>query len=182
MQLVLYRRTGHSLMWVRVYLDDSNFRSAKPRHRDFMASQCRLVEVVPFKSTPELLNLVVFTYRLEYIRDCILFPYLNDNGFGSSGCVHPMSCRSWEPTIRRSSIIYSTQREDSSSILSTTSCESKSYRHSSCSESYFGLPVFIMYVSIYEDARDIPAYSWKRYLWDLRQESQGVPAAWEPPK
>lgn len=52
-----------------------------------MASQCRLVEVVPFKSTPELLNLVVFTYRLEYIRDCILFPYLNDNGFGSSGCI-----------------------------------------------------------------------------------------------
>ena len=45
------------------------------------------MEVVPFKSNPELLNLVVFTYRLEYIRECVLFPYLDDNGFGSSGCV-----------------------------------------------------------------------------------------------
>jgi hypothetical protein len=54
-----------------------------------MQARSKLLEVVPFRSAPELLNLVVFTYRLEYIRECVLFPYLNDNGFGSSGCVAP---------------------------------------------------------------------------------------------
>ena len=72
------------------YSDDPNFRSRRPKHREFIMNHCRLMEVVPFKSNPELLNLVVFTYRLEYIRECILFPYLDDNGFCSSGCVpHP---------------------------------------------------------------------------------------------
>lgn len=70
-----------------LYLDDPNFRTQRPKHRDFILSKSKLLEVVPFRNTPELLNLVVFTYRLEYIRECILFPYLNDNGFGSSGCV-----------------------------------------------------------------------------------------------
>ncbi len=68
-------------------IDDPNFRNKRTKHRDFMMGECKLMEVVPFKSNPELLNLVVFTYRLEYVRECVLFPYLDDNGFGSSGCV-----------------------------------------------------------------------------------------------
>jgi hypothetical protein len=55
-------------MCLPVYLDDANFRNRRPRHRDFMMSECRLLEVVPFKNHHELLNLVVFTYRLEYVR------------------------------------------------------------------------------------------------------------------
>lgn len=77
-----------------LYLDDPNFRTQRPKHRDFILSKSKLLEVVPFRNTPELLNLVVFTYRLEYIRECILFPYLNDNGFGSSGCVQWVLYRS----------------------------------------------------------------------------------------
>ena len=74
-------------MYYSVHIDDPNFRNRRPKHREFIMNECRLMEVVPFKSNPELLNLVVFTYRLEYIRECVLFPYLDDNGFGSSGCV-----------------------------------------------------------------------------------------------
>lgn len=66
---------------------DPNFRNCPTKHRDFMSGRAKLLEVVPFRSAPELLNLVVFTYRLEYVRECVLFPYLNDNGFGSSACV-----------------------------------------------------------------------------------------------
>ncbi len=72
-----------------LYLDDANFRTKRPRHRDFVKSNSRLLEVVPFNNHHELLNLIVFTFRLEYVRECILFPYLDDNGFSSSGCVSP---------------------------------------------------------------------------------------------
>ena len=70
-----------------LFLDDANFRSKRPHHRDFVRSNSRLLEVVPFNNHHELLNLIVVTFRLEYVRECVLFPYLDDNGFGSSGCV-----------------------------------------------------------------------------------------------
>jgi hypothetical protein len=28
-----------------------------------------------------MLNLIIFTYRLEYVKECVLFPYLNDYSF-----------------------------------------------------------------------------------------------------
>jgi hypothetical protein len=98
-----------------LFIDDPNFRTQRPKHREFILSKSKLLEVVPFRNTPELLNLVVFTYRLEYIRECILFPYLNDNGFGSSGCVDINLSRSFATTIRRSLITSSAPRERISS-------------------------------------------------------------------
>lgn len=88
-----------------LFIDDPNFRTQRPKHREFILTKSKLLEVVPFRNTPELLNLVVFTYRLEYIRECILFPYLNDNGFGSSGCVLRRLVRLFVITTRRSSTI-----------------------------------------------------------------------------
>lgn len=44
--------------------DDPNFRNHRPKHREFINSKSRLMEVVPFRTNPDLLNLVVFTYRL----------------------------------------------------------------------------------------------------------------------
>ena len=73
------------ILWLTI--DDPNFRTQRFKHREFIFCKSKLLEVVPFRYTPELLNIVVFTYRLEYVRECVLFPYLNDNGFGSSGCV-----------------------------------------------------------------------------------------------
>ena len=90
MQLVIHGSVGLAGMWLLSDLDDPNFKKCRPRHREFMTAKAKLLDVVPFRSTPELLNLVVFTYRLEYVRECVLFPYLNDNGFGSSACV-PLS-------------------------------------------------------------------------------------------
>jgi hypothetical protein len=46
------------------YADDPNFRNQRPKHREFINSRSRLMEVVPFRTNPDLLNLVVFTYRL----------------------------------------------------------------------------------------------------------------------
>ena len=43
-----------------------------------MRTQAKLLEVVPFKNT-ELLNLVIFTYRLEFVKECVLSPYLSDS-------------------------------------------------------------------------------------------------------
>jgi hypothetical protein len=97
--------------------DDPNFRTQRPRHREFILGRSKLLEVVPFRNTPELLNLVVFTYRLEYIRECILFPYLNDNGFGSSGCVEMQTYRSSAIITRKYSIMSSARSERISSIL-----------------------------------------------------------------
>lgn len=87
MQLVVLRGVGHPGMCFNGYLDDPNFKNKRAKHRDFVLGQSKLREVVPFRSNPDLLNLVVFTFRLEYVRECILFPYLDDNGFCSSGCV-----------------------------------------------------------------------------------------------
>lgn len=46
-----------------------------------MTTQSRLVEVVSFRNYVDLFNLIVFTYRLDYVRESVLFPYLNDNSF-----------------------------------------------------------------------------------------------------
>ena len=43
-----------------------------------MKNQAKLLEVVPFKN-PEMLSLIIFTYRLEYLKECILSPYLSDS-------------------------------------------------------------------------------------------------------
>ena len=34
-----------------------------------------------------MLNLIIFTYRLEYVKECVLFPYLNDYSFTCTNCV-----------------------------------------------------------------------------------------------
>ena len=45
-------------------LDDPNFKNNRPRHREFMRNQSRLLEVVRFAKSGEMLNLIIFTYRL----------------------------------------------------------------------------------------------------------------------
>lgn len=123
--------------------DDPNFRTQRPRHREFILSRSKLLEVVPFRNTPELLNLVVFTYRLEYIRECILFPYLNDNGFGSSGCVIIKIVRSFVTTIKRYSTMCLVLREKISSIRFMICSGCRMCQHLDCSENSSELHAFI---------------------------------------
>lgn len=68
-------------MFLLANSDDPNFRCRQTSHRDFMTTQSRLVEVVSFRNYVDLFNLIVFTYRLDYVRESVLFPYLNDNSF-----------------------------------------------------------------------------------------------------
>lgn len=72
---------GHYNVDLSINLDDPNFKNNRPKHREFMRNKSRLLEVVPFSKSGEMLNLIIFTYRLEYVKECVLLPYLNDYAF-----------------------------------------------------------------------------------------------------
>ena len=74
-------------------LDDPNFRNHRPAHREFITKQARMIPVVSFKNG-ELINLAIINYRLEYIRECVMMPYLNDYSFTTTARVIHLIVRS----------------------------------------------------------------------------------------
>lgn len=66
-------------MYRRNNVDDPPFINCPHKHREFLSSKARFVEVVPIKSKDRLKQ-IHFTYRLEYIKDCVLAHLLDDGG------------------------------------------------------------------------------------------------------
>lgn len=61
-------------------VDDPNFRNSRPNHRNYIQNHAKMISVVPFRNN-DLLNLCIVTQRIEYLRECVLLPYLNDYSF-----------------------------------------------------------------------------------------------------
>lgn len=59
--------------------DDPQFKNSPAKHRDFLKQKARFTEVIPIRNR-ERLRMIHFTYRLEYVKDCVLAHLLDDGG------------------------------------------------------------------------------------------------------
>jgi len=102
-------------------VDDPNFRNSRPNHREYMKTKVKMISVVQFKSI-DFINLCIYTQRIEYIRECVLLPYLNDYSFTLTSIVSQISkLRSSEAIINELLPKFLTpKRNKSSTIFSIT--------------------------------------------------------------
>lgn len=113
-------------------VDDPNFRNAKPNHRDYMHNRVKMVSVVPFRNT-DLLKLCIITQRIEYLRECVLLPYLNDYSFSFTSIVSLDSkLRLLETTINALSHKFSIIRRRNSLMTYLIISENKMLWLSNC--------------------------------------------------
>jgi hypothetical protein len=59
--------------------DDRPFLNSPIKHREFLKKRAKFTEVIPIRNR-ERLRVIHFTYRLEYIKDCVLAHLLDDGG------------------------------------------------------------------------------------------------------